>query len=162
MKATHAHIILLLLMLLCSVGANAQWYDEWVVPCEHSGNQDLWTVVRYREGLSSWEKSRPDNGTVRWSDSCVEIMCNNLELYFDVSSYVKDSQTSFKVYRAKEDDTFDYIEVRKSFGADKSLYIMIVGKLDEDGNIQNAVQITCRPMKMPKPMPFRPRVGGMR
>lgn len=162
MNSAWAHIAIVLLLSVGTINTSAQWYEEWVVPCEHSGSQDLWTIIRYREGLSSWEKPVPDNGTVRWSDSCIEIMCNHLELYFDVKKYIKESANSFKVFREQYDETFDYMEVRKSFGADKSLYTILMGKLDDDGNIQNAVQITCRPMKMSKPMPFRPMVGGMR
>lgn len=142
--------------------ASAQWGDEWVIPCEHKGSQDLWQVIRYREGLSSWEKPVSDNGTIRWSDSCVEIMCNHMELYFDVKKYVKESQTSFKVFRESYDETFDYMEVRKAFGPDKNVYMIIMGKLDDNGNIQGAVQITCRPMKLQQHMAFRPMVGGMR
>jgi len=85
-----------------------------------------------------------------------------MELYFDVKKYVKESQTSFKVFRESYDETFDYMEVRKAFGPDKNVYMIIMGKLDDNGNIQGAVQITCRPMKLQQHMAFRPMVGGMR
>lgn len=154
-------IAFLFFIIGASTMANAQWYDEWVVPCEHHGSQDLWQVVRYREGLNSWEKPKPDQGTVRWSDSCVEILSNNLTLYFDVRKYIKETPAMFKVFRETPDEIFDYMEVRQGFGRDKGLYILMLGKLDDNGNMQGTIQIYCKPMTMANPPKFRPSVGGM-
>jgi len=152
------HIVI---MMLVAMTAQAQW-EEYVPPCEHKGSQDLWQVIGYREGLASWEKANPDKGTVRWSDSCVEIDCENMVLYFDVKKYVKVGPNFCKVYRENYDELFDYMEVRQGFGQYKEKYMIIMGKLDDDENIQNTVMIICRPMKRNGGPRFRPAVGGMR
>lgn len=154
----------IILFSLVSLTSFAQW-DGWdngyVVPCEHHGNTDIWKIIRYREGLASWEKPVNDHGTIKWSDSCAEFDCYNLSMYFDVKKYQKKGPTSFCVYRESYDELYDYIEVFKGFGPDKDNFILIIGKVDEDGNVQNAIQIVAKPMTMAKPPKFRPCVGGM-
>lgn len=148
-------------MMFVWTTASAQW-DEYVPPCEHKGSQDLWQVVGFREGLASWEKSTPDRGTVRWSDSCVEIDCENIVMYFDVRKYEKVGPNYFKVYREQYDELYDYMEVRQGFGQHREKYMIIMGRLDEDGNIQNTAMVICKPMKRNGVQYFRPAVGGMR
>lgn len=154
-------IILLVILTLTANVSWAQW-EEYVPPCEHKGSQDLWQIVGFREGLASWEKSMPDRGTVRWSDSCVEIDCDNLVMYFGVKKYEKIGPNFFKVYRDSYDELYDYMEVRQGFGPHKEKYMILMGRLDEDGNIQNTAMVICKPMKRQGVQKFRPAVGGMR
>lgn len=156
-------ILLIMFMLIASASsAFAQW-EEYVPPCEHQGNEDIWKIVRYKPGTAAWEKWEPANGRIKWSDSCVEFECDQLLLYFDVDRYEKMNSNPpfFKVYRREYDELFDYMEVRDGIGIDKGMKRIIMGRRDDDGNIQGAIMILCKPYTMTTPTKFRPCVGGM-
>jgi hypothetical protein len=143
------YIIVVIIMLLSQVEASAQYYEgeAYVPPCEHKGTQELWEIISYRPGMSSWDRAEGTKGKIRFSDSCIEIDCHQLVLSFGVERYERRSARNFKVFRSNPDDLFDYMEVRPALGDSRGNYWVFLGRLDERGFIQGTVQLTCRPYK---------------
>lgn len=120
---------------------NQAWWS-----CELTGNQTVWNIVRYKEGMSWFNESMSDRGTITFSDDCIEINCRNVMMHFPVAKYSKISDKIFSVTRLGEDDYFDYIEVVEGDGQrDKGTYRFMMAKLDEDGTMQNTHIFICKP-----------------
>lgn len=156
----YLRIVVVILMLMCGMHLSAQYYEgeQYVPVCEHSGTQELWEVISYRPGMSSWDKTEGSNGKIRFSDSCIEIECYQLVLSFGVKEYDRQSSRNFKVYRSNPDDLFDYMEVRPALGIKRGFYWVTLGRLDDRGFIQGAVKLTCRPYKTTNPANPTPSV----
>lgn len=144
------------LMMAISTTTLAQWddyYYEYVPKCEHQGELRMWQVVRYRGGMSKWDKWEGARGTLKFSKSCFEITdCNQIEISFCLSENEHfDTTDSWRLTRCDYDDGFDYVEIRPALGHDKGYYSVFIGRRDDDGNMQNTIQLVCRPLKISYP-----------
>lgn len=135
-------------LLLTSIAASAQWNDEWysyVPPCEHKGTQTLWQIVKYRASLAAYDKTEPAKGTVRMSDSCIEIDCYQLVFTFDVRRYEKVTSAITRVYKNTADELYDYMEIKQGIGNMRDFYMIFIGKRDDNGKMHNTTILTCKP-----------------
>ncbi len=149
MKTKWLKTILVVVIGLVSVApASAQdedyfmssWYN-----CDLGGNQTTWSIRRYKEGVSWINKMVSTDGYIIFSDGCVEIYCNEMQMHFPAQEYKRIGDKHFCITRAGEDDYFDYIEVVQDDVRDKGMYRFMLAKLDPDGSMQNTHIFICRP-----------------
>ncbi len=114
--------------------------------CELSGNQTVWQIQKYRFGISSQFDTVSDKGLITFSDDCIEISCENVQMHFPVKEYKRLSIDSFCVTRNGEDDYFDYIEVVQTKLKGKVTYRFMMAMLDPDGTMQNTHIFVCQPL----------------
>lgn len=148
------------LAFLVAVNASAQdgYHEEYgyheYAPCEHKGDMQVWAITKYRPGLASWDKPEQTRGRFVMSQTLIEVECHQLSLFFCIERIERVTPKFFRIYRSNKDDYVDYMEVREAFGENRGTYQILVGKLDDDGNIQNTVQLIARPMQ--KLLPANP------
>ena len=147
-------LAMVLAAMLCgSVTLSAQdgYYDDYEYyshpPCQHSGDLQVWNITKYRPGLASWDVPEQTRGRFCMSNTLVDIQCYQLTLTFCIEKLERVTPKFFRIYRSNKDDIFDYMEVREAFGENRGTYQILIGKLDDDGNIQNTVQLIARPMQ---------------
>lgn len=118
------------------------WYN-----CEMGGNQTVWTIKKYKEGISWMNPMVAERGKITFSDGCIEIDCNKMQMHFPVSEYKRVSDKVFAVTRQGEDDYFDYIEVVEGEGREKGQYRFMLALLGPDDVLMNTHVFICEPNK---------------
>lgn len=131
--------------LLCHA-QDEDYYSQAWWSCELSGNQTVWQIQKYRFGISSQFETISDKGLITFSDDCIEISCENVQMHFPVKEYKRLSIDSFCVTRNGEDDYFDYIEVVQTKLKGKVTYRFMMALLDPDGTMQNTHIFLCQPI----------------
>ena len=137
----------------CAFSADAfaqdeEYYNYAWWSCDLTGHQTKWHILRFKEGLSWLNNLKHDGGDIIFSDDCIEISCNSVQMHFPVAQYKKISDRIFCVTRNGEDDFFDYIEVVEGEGVEKGTYRFMMAKLDPDGTMQNTKLFICQPVKL--------------
>lgn len=154
------HICLpLLLLVLPSVAAMAQdeeYFNNAWYSCELSGRQTVWQITKYKVNVSNVFPLVEDRGTFTFSDDCIEINCENVQMHFPVKNYGRLNLTSFSIERNGEDDYFDYIEVMPVRQGGKGTFKIMMGLRDPDGTMQNTHIFVCKSkngLKLPPQVP---------
>ena len=120
---------------------NQAWWS-----CELTGNQTVWNIIKYKEGMSWFNQDKEERGTITFSDDCIEINCYSVMMHFPVGKYKKITDRIFSVTRQGEDDYFDYIEVIQGEGGrEKGTFRFLLAKQEEDGTMQNTHIFVCKP-----------------
>ena len=86
-----------LCVLMSSVAASAQdeeYYNNAWYSCELSGNQTVWRIEKFKVNISNVFPMVEDKGKLTFSDDCVEINCNNVQMHFPVKAYKRLSDNS--------------------------------------------------------------------
>lgn len=137
----------LILLATTSAGALAQddeYYNNSWYSCDLTSRQTIWAINKYKANISNIFPMQEDHGSVTFSDDCIEINCENMQMHFPVKQYNRLTQFSFSVERNGEDDYFNYIEVAPNRAGTKNTYKVMVAFLDPDGIMQNTHVIICR------------------
>lgn len=121
---------------------------HWEIPCDHVGNWTYWQTLTYKGSMENYNKPAGTEGMVRFSDSCIEIDCTAMRLYFGVGSHLRITPELYRVFRDRADELFDVIEIRKGFGPHRGRYIIFIGQWTDDGHIRNTVQLICIPARV--------------
>ncbi len=123
---------------------------SYTPPCAHSGNITGYSIVRYREGMASWEKPVTTTGHVLVSGRCLTIECPHLNMAFTIGRKETLSTTPrfIRYHREQPDEVCDVIELREAFGRDAGLYYLMMGRLNEAGYMIGTMQVTMKPMKV--------------
>lgn len=126
-------------------------YNEdyhWEIPCDHVGNWTYWQTLLYKSSLETYNKPFGAEGTIRFSDSCIEIDCSAMRMYFGIGSHQRITPELYRVFRDRADEVFDVIEIRKGFGPHRGRYIIFIGQWTDDGHLRNTVQLICIPTRV--------------
>ena len=137
---------------MSSVAVSAQdeeYYNNAWYSCELSGNQTVWRIEKFKVNISNVFPMVEDKGKLTFSDDCVEINCNNVQMHFPVKAYKRLSDNSFCIERDGEDDYFDYIEVIYGSRGFKDSYKVLMAMRDPDGTMQNTHIFICRALSKP-------------
>ena len=141
-----------LCVLMSSVAVSAQdeeYYNNAWYSCELSGNQTVWRIEKFKVNISNVFPMVEVKGKLTFSDDCVEINCNNVQMHFPVKAYKRLSDNSFCIERDGEDDYFDYIEVIYGSRGFKNSYKVLMAMRDPDGTMQNTHIFICRALSKP-------------
>ena len=123
-------------------------YYHYVEPCAHSGNQTYWETLQYKGSMSTYNHQVGAKGTIRFSDSCIEIDCTAIQMYFGIARYEMITKHYIRIYRSQADELYDVMEIRLGFGVNKGKYVIYLAKLGDDGNLQGTVQLICQPLRI--------------
>ena len=144
-----------LLVVLClSLGLSAYAQDEdyfnstWY-SCDLSGTQTSWLVEKYKENFLANTPLVGERGQLIFSDECIEINCESVQMHFPVKKYKRLTETSFCVERNGDDDYFNYMEVLGTVGRVKNSFKVLLAWQDPDGNLQNTHVFICRAKTTP-------------
>lgn len=118
---------------------------EYKQPCEHKGNIQYFQILRYKPGMSVYDKEIGAKGKITLSNSCLEIDCYHLTLYFCINERVDVSPRYIKLTRCEADDTYDYIEIRQKNLDYQPFYNFYIAKIDENGYMHNTIVFSCKP-----------------
>lgn len=139
--------VILILMSASSARALAQddeYFNNAWYSCELSGRQTAWQITKYKVNVSNVFPLLEDHGTLTFSDDCIEINCENVQMHFPVKKYNRLTPTSFSVERNGEDDYFDYVEVTPNRQGGKGSYKVMIAMRDPDGTMQNTHIFVCK------------------
>lgn len=139
----------LLVTLFASSSANVlaqddEYFNNAWYSCELSGRQTVWQITKYKVNVSNVFPLLNDSGTLTFSDDCIEINCENVQMHFPVKKYNRLTPTTFSVERNGEDDYFDYIEVTPNRQGGKASYKVLMALRDPDGTLQNTHIFVCK------------------
>ncbi|MCQ2236646.1 MAG: hypothetical protein MJZ18_06575 [Bacteroidales bacterium] len=121
---------------------------HWEIPCEHAGNETYWKTLTYKGSMENYNKPAGTEGHVRISDSCIDIDCTAMRMYFGIGSHIRITPELYRVFRDRADEIFDVIEIRKGFGPHKGKIILFIGQWTDDGHLRNTVQLICIPVRV--------------
>ena len=125
----------------------------YIVPClaqqtKSAVNKvECWKILKLRQSTWSQDKAYQVEGMIYLCDKYIEVDCYELRLYLQVVKMNKYSDNYYSIDVIDYDEFYNHVEVRQAFGSmnKKDLYV-IIGRQDEDGNMQSSVIITCRNM----------------
>lgn len=147
MRNLFPKLLALLLLATTSVGAMAQddeYFNNSWYSCDLTSRQTTWSITKYKVNVSNIFPMLEDHGAVIFSDDCIEINCENMQMHFPVKKYSRLSQFSFAVERNGEDDYFNYIEVAPNKTGAKNVFKVMIAFLDPDGIMQNTHIVICK------------------
>lgn len=121
---------------------------HYEMPCEHRGNSTYWQTLVYKSSLENYNKPLGSEGWVRFSDSCIEIDCTAMKMYFGLSTHQRVTPEYYRAFRDRADEIFDVMEIRKGFGPNKGKFVIFIGQATPDGHLKNTVQLICLPLRV--------------
>ena len=140
--------------LNCSLAQDFDYYYDSYYNCQPSGTETVWNIKAYRDGSSSSDINSFQNGTLTFSDDCIEFKftltidgeSQPVTYHFPVKNYKRLSPNSFCVFRQGEDSFFDYIEVEPDGSSSTGRYRVILAlNMQDEGILLFSKIFFCRP-----------------